>query len=110
MKLRIYIKHMKAECRIPKSNRYDLHVKGQGHFIKKLQVLSGPYLIYHFIYNHHTLHASMTGMVVCRIPLLGHCDLLFTVYCTSKENLVQPITFILFNVGSSNLACKYKLR
>jgi len=26
MKLRIYIKHMKAEeCRIPKSNRYELH-------------------------------------------------------------------------------------
>jgi len=37
--------------------------------------------------------------VVCHIPLLGHCDLLFMVYCTSKEILVRPITFILFNEG-----------
>jgi len=52
---------MKAECRVPKSNRYDLHVIGQGHFIKKLHwVLSRPYLIYLFMYNHHTLHASTT--------------------------------------------------
>jgi len=35
MKLGIYIKHMKAECHILKSIRYDLRVKGQGHFIKK---------------------------------------------------------------------------
>jgi len=35
MKLGIYIKHMKAECNVPKSSHYDL-VKGQGHFIKKL--------------------------------------------------------------------------
>jgi len=37
MKLVTYIRHMKAECCIPKSDRYDLHVIGQGHFIKKLQ-------------------------------------------------------------------------
>jgi len=49
------------------------------------------------------------GMVVCHIPLVGHCGLLFTVYCTLKENLVRPITFILFNVGSSNIAYKYNL-
>jgi len=49
MKLGTYIKHMKAECRVPKSNRYDLHVKGQGHFIKKytslVQVIS--YIPFH---------------------------------------------------------------
>jgi len=49
------------------------------------------------------------GMMVCRIPLLGHCDLLFTVHYTSKENLAWPITFILFNAGSSNLTCNYDL-
>jgi len=49
------------------------------------------------------------GMMVYRVSLLGHCDLLFTVYCTLKENIVQPITFILFNAGSSNLAIKYDL-
>jgi len=48
-------------------------------------------------------------MMVCCVSLLGHCDLLFMFYCTSKENLVQPITFILFNAGSWNLACKYNL-
>jgi len=71
--------------------------------LKITQVLSRPYLIYHFMYNHHTLYASTTwdggvlhtitrslwfhiscitiipcmqvrlGMVVCCIPLLGHC-------------------------------------
>jgi len=49
------------------------------------------------------------GMVVCRVPLLGHCDQIFMVYCTSKENLDWPITFVLLNAGSSNLACKYDL-
>jgi len=47
------------------------------------------------------------GMMVCRIPLPGQGGLLFTFYCTSKENLVWPITFVLFNAGSSNLACNY---
>jgi len=49
-------------------------------------------------------------MMVCRVPLLGHYDLLFTGYCTSEKNLVRPITFILFDAGSSNLACKYDLK
>jgi len=48
-------------------------------------------------------------MVMCRIPLLDHCDLLFMVHCTSEENLAWPINFILLNAGSSNLSYKKKL-
>jgi len=46
MKHGSYIKHMKAECRVPKSNRYDLHVKGQGHFIKKLRESCPGHILY----------------------------------------------------------------
>jgi len=31
----------------------------------------------------------------------------FTVH--ERKNLIRPLTFILFNAGSSNLACKYDL-
>jgi len=83
--VQMYIKHMKAECRVPKSNRYDLHVKGQGHFIKKL----------HESCLGHTLNTIsciiiipymqvQLRMVVCHVPLQGHCDLVFMVYCTAK--------------------------
>jgi len=110
MRLGIYIKHMKAGCRVPKSNRYDLHFKGQGHFIKTSHESCPGHILYTVacIIIIPCMQVQL-GMVVCRIPLLSHCDLLFMVYCTSKENLVQPITFILFNVGSSNLSYKYTL-
>jgi len=94
MKLGIYIKHMKAECRIPKSSCYDLHVKGQGHFTKKLHESCPGHILY-------TISCIITipcmqvrlGMVVCRVPLLGHYDLLFTVYCTSKEKSCPAYNF-----------------
>jgi len=110
MKLGIYIKHMKTECRVPKSYRYDLHVKSQGHFIQKLHKSCPGHILYTIscIIILPCMQVRL-GMMVCCIPLLGHCDLLFTVYCTSEENLVWPITFILFVAGSSNLACKYNL-
>jgi len=50
MKLGLYIKRVKAECRVPKQN-----------YLQKIKrVLSRPYLIYRFTYNHHTLYASTT--------------------------------------------------
>jgi len=99
-----------AECCIPKSNCYDLHVIDQGHFIKKLH----ESCLGHISYTVSCIiiipcMQVWLGMVVCHVPLLGQCDLHFTVYCTSDENLVWPITFILFNAGSSNLAWKYNL-
>jgi len=88
----------------------DLYVKGQGHFIKKIHKSCPGHILYTVscIIIIPCMKVRL-GMVVYHIPLLGHCDLLFTVYCTSKKTLVRPITFILFNAGSSNLACKYDL-
>jgi len=73
MKLGIYVKHMKAEFRVPKSNRYGLHVIGQGNFIKKIESSPG-----HILYTVSCIIIIpciqlRLGMVVCRIPLLGHC-------------------------------------
>jgi len=73
MKFGIYIKYMKAECSVPKSNHYDLHVKGQGNFIKKLHE-SCPGHILHTISCIIIIPCMQVwlGMVVCHIPLLGH--------------------------------------
>jgi len=55
-----------VECRVPKSNRYDLHVKGQGHFIKKLHESCPGHISYTVSC---TLYASTTwdGGVSCTI-------------------------------------------
>jgi len=73
MKLGIYIKHMKAECRVTKYNRYGLHVKGQGHFIKKLHESCLGHILYtvSWLIIIPCMQVQL-GMVVCRVPLLGH--------------------------------------
>jgi len=89
MKLRIDIKHMKAECCVPKTNRCDIYVIGQGHFIKKNNIESCPG---HILYTVPCIILIpclqlWLGMLVCRVPLLDHCDLLFMIYRTSKKIL-----------------------
>jgi len=46
---------------------------------------------------------AQPGRMQCRVPHLGHYDLLFTFRSTSKENLVWVIYWIQFYAWSPNL-------
>jgi len=69
-------------------NCYDLHVMGQGHFIKKLHESCPGHILctvsYIIIIPCMQLLVWL-GMVVCCITLLGHCDLLFTVLLHKRK-------------------------
>ena len=45
------------------------------------------------------------GMVECRVPFTGHCDLNFYLWPRFWNNRVWSISLIIFEVGISNLVC-----